>query len=147
MSHDLRLERTFDAPPEVVFDAYLDPDAQRELFADGPDWIVESELDLRVGGVWTLVFGPSRSELFREVSVFSVVDRPRRLAYSTKATFEDGRSFDTEVEITFEEQEGKTRMSLVQTGYPTAEMRDDFTRGWSDIFDELARVVAARTEG
>jgi uncharacterized protein YndB with AHSA1/START domain len=67
MSHDLRLERTFDARAEVVFDAFLDPGAQRALLADGPDWIVESEIDLRVGGTWTLAFGPSRSRLFREV--------------------------------------------------------------------------------
>jgi uncharacterized protein YndB with AHSA1/START domain len=58
MSHDLRLERVYDAAPEVVFDAFTDPDAQKELYADAPDWVVESEIDLRVGGRWTIVFGP-----------------------------------------------------------------------------------------
>ena len=147
MSHDLRLERTFDAEPEVVFDAFLDSDAQRALYADGPDWIVEPELDLRVGGRWTVVFGPSRSELFREVAVFSEVDRPRRLAYAVTATFEDGRTFDTEVEITFEEENGKTRMMLVQSGYPSTTMRDDFRGGWTDILDALERVVVERAAG
>jgi uncharacterized protein YndB with AHSA1/START domain len=37
LSHDLRLERVYDAPPEVVFDAFTDPAAQRELYADAPD--------------------------------------------------------------------------------------------------------------
>jgi hypothetical protein len=46
-----------------------------------------------------------------------------------------------------EEAEGTTRMTLVQTGFPTAEMRDDFTGGWSDILDALAGVVAARAPG
>ena len=36
MTHELRLERLFDAPPEVVFAAFVDPDAQQELFADPP---------------------------------------------------------------------------------------------------------------
>jgi uncharacterized protein YndB with AHSA1/START domain len=58
MSHDLRLERVYDAAPEVVFDGFTDPDAQKELYADAPDWVVESEIDLRVGGRWTIVFGP-----------------------------------------------------------------------------------------
>jgi uncharacterized protein YndB with AHSA1/START domain len=40
VSHDLRLERVFDAPPEIVFDAYTDPDAQKEMYGDEPDWIV-----------------------------------------------------------------------------------------------------------
>ena len=34
MTYELRLERLFDAPPEVVFDTLVDPDAQEELFAD-----------------------------------------------------------------------------------------------------------------
>jgi uncharacterized protein YndB with AHSA1/START domain len=56
VSHDLRLERVFDARPEVVFDAFTDPAAQHELYADAPDWIVEADCDLRVGAG-----GPSRS--------------------------------------------------------------------------------------
>ncbi|MDP9224430.1 MAG: SRPBCC domain-containing protein [Actinomycetota bacterium] len=147
MSHELRLERTFDAGPDVVFDVFLDPDAQRALFADGPDWIVESELDLRVGGTWTLVFGPSRSQLYREVAVFSEVDRPRRLAYVVTATFEDGQTFDTEIEITFEEKDGQTNMALIQTGYPSIAMRDDFKAGWTDLLNRLEPVVEERAAG
>ena len=36
MSHDLRVERWFDATPGEVFDAYTDPDAQREWYQDQP---------------------------------------------------------------------------------------------------------------
>jgi uncharacterized protein YndB with AHSA1/START domain len=145
MTHDLKLERTFDAEPDVVFDAFLEPDSQRALYADAPEWVVESELDLRVGGTWTVVFGPTRSELFREVAVFTEVDRPRRIAYDLTGTFADGRSIDTQVEITFEALEGRTRMTLVQRGYPTVEMRDDFQSGWSDILGALADVVTTRS--
>ena len=142
MSHDLKLERTFDAEPDVVFDAFLDPDGQRALYADAPDWIVESEIDLRVGGTWTIEFGPSRSDVFREVAVFTEVDRPRRVAYDLTGTFADGRTIDTHVELTFEESDGRTRMTLVQRGYPTVEMRDDFLSGWSDILSALGDVVS-----
>jgi uncharacterized protein YndB with AHSA1/START domain len=45
MSHDLTVERVFDAAPEVVFDAFTNPDAQKVLYAPAPDWIVESECD------------------------------------------------------------------------------------------------------
>jgi uncharacterized protein YndB with AHSA1/START domain len=31
VSHELTVERVFDAAPEVVFDAFTDPRAQREL--------------------------------------------------------------------------------------------------------------------
>ena len=37
MTHDLRVERAYDAAPEVVFDAFTDPRAQWEMYADEPD--------------------------------------------------------------------------------------------------------------
>jgi uncharacterized protein YndB with AHSA1/START domain len=59
MSYDLTIERLIDAPPEVDFDAFGDPDAQTVLYGDEtePTWTVESELDLRVGSPWTIAFG------------------------------------------------------------------------------------------
>jgi uncharacterized protein YndB with AHSA1/START domain len=39
VSPDIRLQRWFEAPPEVVFDAYTDPDAQRATRA-GPHRLV-----------------------------------------------------------------------------------------------------------
>src|SRR6266508_4181320 len=69
VSHDLRVEHWFNAPPEEVFDAYTDPDAQREWYEDQPGWIVEAECDLRVGGRWTVAFGPPGSEPYRETNV------------------------------------------------------------------------------
>mgnify|MGYP003417410280 FL=1 len=34
MTYELKIERLFDAPPEVVFDTLVDPDAQEEVFND-----------------------------------------------------------------------------------------------------------------
>ena len=98
MSHDLQLERLYDAAPEVVFDAFTDPDAQKELYADAPDWIVEAECDLRVGGRWTIAFGPPGGTPARETNVFEVVDRPRRLVYASTMTMPDGSRIDTGLE-------------------------------------------------
>ena len=36
MTHDLRVERVYDAAPEVVFDAFTDREAQKEMYADEP---------------------------------------------------------------------------------------------------------------
>ena len=144
MSHDLRLERVYDAAPEVVFDAFTNPDAQKELYADAPDWIVESECDLRVGGRWTIAFGPPGSEPARETNVFQVIDRPRQLFYTSMMRTPDGSSIDTGMQVTFEEEDGKTRMTIIQIGFSTAERRDEFAGGWASILDELGRVVLAR---
>ena len=141
MTHELTLERLFDAPPEVVFDAFTDPGAQKELYADAPDWIVESACDLRVGGRWSISFGPPGSEPARETNVFEEVDRPRRLVYRSTMTIPDGSSFDTGMQVTFEEEQGKTRLTLVQSGFPDAAARDSFGSGWASILDGLERAV------
>lgn len=46
MSFELRMERLIDAPPVIVFDTYVDPDAQQEIWDDMlPGWrLIESEI-------------------------------------------------------------------------------------------------------
>jgi uncharacterized protein YndB with AHSA1/START domain len=145
MSQDLRLERVYDAAPDVVFDAFTDPEAQKELYADAPDWIVSSAVDLRAGGRWTIEFGPPGGPAALETSVFEVVDRPRRLIYTASMRMPDGTSFDTGVDVRFEEEApGRTRLTILQTGFPTRELRDEIAGGWPSILDGLGRVVAAR---
>jgi uncharacterized protein YndB with AHSA1/START domain len=147
VTHELRLERLLNAPPEVVFDAFTDPDAQRELYADAPDWIVRADCDLRVGGRWTISFGPPGSEPARETNLFQEVDRPKRLAYASSMRLPDGSTVDTDVLVTFEEEDGATRLTIVQRGFPMAALRDDFAGGWPSILDGLGRVAAARAPG
>jgi uncharacterized protein YndB with AHSA1/START domain len=144
MSHDLRLERVYQAPPELVFDAFTDPDAQQELYADAPDWIVEADCDLRVGGRWTVTFGPPGATPARETNVFQVVDRPRRLVYASTMTMPDGTRIDTGMEVTFQPEDSGTRLTIVQRGFPTVRLRDEFEGGWASILDGLGRVVTAR---
>ena len=75
--------------PEEVFDAFTGEDGQ-EAFYSELGWSVESECDLRVGGVWTVTFGPSRDELYRHDPIFQVIDRPSRLLVDTTESRPDG---------------------------------------------------------
>jgi uncharacterized protein YndB with AHSA1/START domain len=146
VSHDLRVERWFNAAPREVFDAYTDPAAQREWYQE-PGWVVEAACDLRVGGRWTVAFGPQGAEPYRETNVFRQVDPPWRLVYTSTVTMPDGSSFDTGMEVTFQERDGGTRMTIVHTGFPSAELRDDHRSGWPGFLDRLERVVNARVAG
>jgi len=144
VSHDLQVERVYDAAPEAVFDAFTDPEAQQELYADAPDWVVRSECDLRAGGRWTIEFGPPDGTPSREVCVFEVVERPKLLIYTSTMTMPDGSSLDTRTHVTFDAADGQTRVTVVQSGFPAAGLRDEFTDGWGGILDGLGRVVATR---
>jgi uncharacterized protein YndB with AHSA1/START domain len=144
VSHDLTLERVLGAPPEVVFDAFVNPAAQHELYADAPDWVVESECDLRVGGRWTIAFGPPGREPARETNVFEAIERPRNLVYRSTMELPSGLSLETRMKVTFERAGANTRLTIVQSGFPTAEMRDEYESGWASILDALGRVTTAR---
>jgi uncharacterized protein YndB with AHSA1/START domain len=147
MSYELRIKRQFDAPPEVVFDAFVDPAAQEQLHgSDRKDWTVRrSESDVRVGGTSTVEMGPDGQEPDIETRVYSAIDRPHRLAfrYSMKVT-EWGRTIDTEVTITFEDRDGGTLFTMVETGFEREEDRDAFMEGWPSYLDTLGRVLKAR---
>jgi uncharacterized protein YndB with AHSA1/START domain len=142
MSHDVRFARVIDARPEAVFAAFTEQDGQEAFYGtDDPGWIVESECDMRVGGVWAVTFGPSRDELHRHDHVFRVIDRPSRLVVDTTESRADGSSLEFETEFTFEEEDGKTVMTMVQRGFPSAELRDEHRAGLPNAFARLEQAV------
>jgi uncharacterized protein YndB with AHSA1/START domain len=152
VTYELKLERLFDAPPELVFDTLVDPDAQDELFAEQVEgWSLRSfEIDLRVGGTWTIVFGPiDGGDADRLTSVFTEIDRPRRLSYDTTMYVSEWkRTVDFTETITFEEQDGKTLLTIVESGFESEADRDAFMSGTPGFLDALQGAVAKRvTEG
>jgi uncharacterized protein YndB with AHSA1/START domain len=142
MRLDAEFARLIDATPEEVFDAFTSREGQEAFYGqDDPGWIVESRCDLRIGGVWTVDFGPSRRELYRHRHVFEVIERPHRLVLASTETRLDGSSFHTQLEFTFEARDAKTLMTMAQRGFPTAELRDEHTRGLPNAFARLDRHI------
>ncbi|VTR75445.1 SRPBCC family protein [Cellulomonas hominis] len=137
---ELRASRVLPATPDEVFDAYTDAEKQKIWFAilDTEPGVVEIEVDLRVGGQQTAVWGPSRDQLFRETQTFLEIDRPHRLVTESVGSSPDGQTMTTHVVVTFEAVEGGTLMSVVQSGFPTPEVRDFFAEmAWVGAFDRI----------
>lgn len=137
MTFDLRLDRTLDAKPDVVFDLWTDIDADKVLFAGDPESAVDVECDLRVGGRWNLTIMPPDGPPILESNRFTRIQRPRRLEFRSTLMTPDGYSIDRDVEVTFDDLDGGTLMTVVQKGFPTAELRDLVGDGVSVMFDRL----------
>jgi uncharacterized protein YndB with AHSA1/START domain len=140
MTLDMRVTRLLPATPDEVFDAYTDAEKQKIWFAilDEQPGIVEIEVDLRVGGQQTAVWGPDRDTLFRETQTFLEIDRPNRLVTESTGSSPDGMTMTTRIEITFEEKDGGTLMTVQQSGFPVPEIRDFFVGDvWAGAFDRL----------
>ena len=142
MTLELRYERLIVVSPERVFDAFTSPAGQREFYGtDAPGWVVDSSCDLRVGGIWSVSFGPSPGELYHHRHVFEAIERPRRILIASTETRLDGSSFETSIEFRFESRDGGTLMTMVQAGFPDEVLRDEHTRGLPNAFDRFERML------
>ena len=138
----VRIERTFDAPADDVFDAWTSPEVMRRWYHAAPDWETpEAEVDLRVGGTWRVVMrrpDGTEAELSGE---YTEIDRPHRLAMT--CTFNDDPSkTDQLVELTFSESDGSTTVVLVNSRIPTDERRESQQWGWGRCLTELEGALA-----
>jgi uncharacterized protein YndB with AHSA1/START domain len=141
----LRLERTFAAPPEAVFDAWTSPEVLRRWWAAGPDWTTpEAEVDLRPGGRYRLSMGnPETGDVHTVIGEYTEVDRPRRLAYTWQweGDSADGDSAGSLVEVRFVAEGDATTVLLVHTGIRSEGSRARHAHGWSACLDNLAERV------
>ena len=139
--YELRVTRVIPATPEEVFDAYTDAEKQRIWFSilDTEPGVVEIDVDLRVGGSQTAVWGPNRDTLFRETQTFLEIERPSRLVTSSTGSGPDGEEMTTHIVVTFEPDAGGTLVTVHQTGLPNPEIRDFFQKvAWQGAFDRIA---------
>jgi uncharacterized protein YndB with AHSA1/START domain len=142
---ELRMTRVLPATPEAVFDAYTDAEKQKIWFSilDETPGIVEIAVDLRVGGTQTAVWGRDPDTLFRETQTFLVIEPPQgdragRLVTESSGSSPDGMSMTTHIDITFEAVDGGTRMTVVQSGFPSVEVRDFFaSMAWVGAMDRI----------
>jgi uncharacterized protein YndB with AHSA1/START domain len=137
----VRIERTFPASAEEVFDAWTSPEVMRRWLHPAPDWETpEAEVDLRVGGKVRVVMRRPDGTKIEAQGEYMLIDRPRRLVMTW--TFGDDPSNEQLIELSFSESEGSTRVLLVNSGISTDERRDAQDWGWRGCFDQLERVLA-----
>src|SRR5690242_20545919 len=78
--YSLRIERTFAASREEVFDAWTSPEVMRRWLHPGQDWgTPAADVDLRVGGAVRVVMRKPDGSEVEARGAYTVVDRPRRL--------------------------------------------------------------------
>ena len=140
MSYEFTLQRLIDASPEAVFDAMTDPRAQRRWWTAGRSE-VRASADLRVGGAAFVEWTADEGHLCRADQVFREIGRPHRLVFTETVTEPGSPVYECLLTFSFEEQEGKTFLTLHHTGFPTAEERDKHQRGTGIFLDRLERFV------
>ncbi len=137
----LRIERTFTASAEEVFDAWTSPEVMRRWFHPAGDWSTpEAEVDLRVGGKVRVVMRRPDGTEAEGHGEYTLIDRPHRLLMTW--TFDDDPANEQLIELSFSESEGSTKVVMVNSGISTDARRDSQDVGWHGCFDELELMLS-----
>ena len=128
---ELVISRVFEAPRELVFRAWTDSRHVAEWWGPNGFTITVQEMDVRPGGVWRFVMHAPNGVDYPNRVVFREVTPPERLVYAHGSDdAADESSF--EATVTFEDEGGKTRLTLRQT-YATAEQREYAAREFQAV--------------
>jgi uncharacterized protein YndB with AHSA1/START domain len=135
------ITRIFDAPRELVFRAWTDPDHVAQWF--GPEHFdVPREhvvIDLRVGGRFELTMvQKDRGAEFPVRYEIAELDPPRLLVLTSEPMPEVGLHEGTITRIEFHDHGGKTRMTMSDGPYTEATHAE---AGWHAAFAKLDRVL------
>ena len=138
----LRIERTFQAPAEAVFDAWTSEEVIRRWWRTELDWeTAEAEVDLRVGGVVRVVMrDPGKDVEIGGGGAYTEIERPTRLAFTW---IWDGDTRRTLIELDFEETDGVTTVRFTNRGLCDAEAVRAHEDGWGKVFANLGRTLEA----
>ncbi|MBW3628767.1 MAG: SRPBCC domain-containing protein, partial [Gemmatimonadetes bacterium] len=78
---EIVMTRVFDAPRELVFDAWTDPAHVAEWYGPNGFSLTVHEMDVRPGGTWRFIMhGPDGTDYPNRI-VYREVVRPERLEY------------------------------------------------------------------
>ena len=147
---DLIIERVFDAPRELVWKAFTDPDQIAQWF--GPvGYHVPREtvtIDLRVGGEMTFTMVPEEEGMppgGESSGVISELVEPSLLVTDEDIAPELVEVFGAEritMRLELHDEGGKTRIVLHQGPYGE-HILGDAREGWGSSFTKLDKLLAA----
>lgn len=137
------ITRTFDAPRDLVFKAFTDPELVSKWWGPRSVTTIVDKLEVKPGGVWRYVHREPDGSEYAFHGVYHEVTQSERLVY----TFEyEGMPGHVLLEtVTFEEYDGKTKL-IDQSVFQSVADRDGMVQsgmesGAGESMDRLAELV------
>ncbi|MEL6685009.1 MAG: SRPBCC domain-containing protein [Pseudomonadota bacterium] len=153
----VRLHRTFDAPIDVIWKIWTDPDLFKQWYGPMGMSVPTAEMDVTVGGtrkVNMVMLTPEREMSMWFIGVYKELNAPHRLVYTESMCQPDGTLIPpsamgmpegspdvTEVIVELSEDDGKTQMTMVHIGVPAGTAGEG---GWNQALDKLVALVGTQ---
>ncbi len=154
---EVKFERVYDAPIDLVWQAWTDPKMLAQWWGPNDVIIPECEVDLRVGGKIYIVMeageamGPYKGTKWPMLGEFTVLEPKSHLVYAAKAWtegMEETTQIETVTELTFTEENGKTKLNLtaaVNKIGPAAQMAiQGMEHGFTQQLEKLKGFLAGQ---
>ena len=156
----LRIERVFDAPRELVFEAWTNPEQLLQWYAPRGCTVRFVEIDVRPGGRFhSCIHNPSFGDCWC-VGVYREIVRPERIVYTLETADSAGNEIEpaqaghdprwpreTLVTVTFAEVRGSTKLTLEQSVLESLARHTGAHPSWLEMLDRLAALVTKGTSG
>ncbi len=141
--HELVITRVFNAPRDLVFSAWTEPEHLAHWSGPAGFTTPHHEMDLRPGGRYRACLrSPEGTDHWVQGEYLEVVP-PERL--SMTHAWEDAAGLPgpvSTVTVTFTAQGDKTLMTFRQSPFESGSSRDGHAAGWSSSFDKLQDYLA-----
>ena len=151
---DIYIERTFDAPVELLWKAWSDPEMLRRWWGPKDYSCPAAKIDFRVGGkILAAMRGPDGKDIWSG-GIYTEIVPLKRIVSTDFFADEHGNvvpathyGFPTDfpamvVTVTFEAQGKKTKMTLHHSGHPK-EIAKLAEMGWNQQLDKLVEALRA----
>jgi len=140
---EINIVRDFDAPRELVWRAWTEPEQFADWFGGKDAEIPMStvSMDVRPGGEWraTMLAGPAGEIRWR--GSFQEVVPPERLVFTITDQPDEVYELCT---VVLTDLGGRTRMAFTQGGgHIPPEMLEQSIAGWHAFFDRMGELVAS----
>jgi uncharacterized protein YndB with AHSA1/START domain len=143
IERELLITRVFDAPRELVFRAWTEPDRAVRWWGPQGFAVAHCEMDLRPGGAYRVCMRSPEGTEHRQRGVCRELVEPERLVFTFAWEDVQGRpGHETVVTVTFAEYGAKTKLTVRQALFETVTARDLHRGGWTSALECLADYLA-----
>ncbi len=152
--------RIIDAPRQRVFEAWTRPEHLMRWWAPKGCTTPFCTVDLRVGGVFHYCMRLPEGRDIWGIGIFREIVAPERIVYTDAFAdangnpvppalygFSEGHPSETLVTVTFAENEGGTKLTLMHSIPDSIDEREATQQGWIEMLDRLAEFLATRSGG
>jgi len=139
---DLVIQRQFNAPRELVFKAWTEPERLMQWWVAPGVEAPAFDIDLRVDGSWRAAVVMSDGEQHWAYGRYVELDEPERIAFTFNWEAPADLK-DSLITIDLTEQGDQTVMTFRHATFRTVEERNDHNEGWTICLNQLAAYLAA----